>query len=244
MADNRVNPVPRHVAIIMDGNGRWAKERGSPRLKGHEAGAQSVRVVIKACRDAGVEFLTLYAFSVENWSRPKAEVDGLMRLLVRFMDDQEHELHENRVRLRVIGRLADLPDVVMNSLNRVMERTAGYTDHQLVLALSYGGRTEIAHAARRIAEQVKAGTLQPESVDEACVAANLYAPDIPYPDLLIRTSGEMRISNFLLWQLSYAELYVTPVCWPDFREPHFRAALDDYARRSRRFGGIEPEVKR
>ena len=231
--------IPRHVAIIMDGNGRWAKARGWPRIKGHEEGAQSVRAIIRACRNAGVEYLTLYAFSVENWVRPKDEIDGLMKLLVRFLRDQEHELHENKVRLRLIGRIGDLPDAVQKELARVVKATGHYTEGNLVLALSYGGRTEIAHAARQIARRAKAGELDPESVDEKTVAAHLYAPDIPDPDLLIRTSGEMRISNFLLWQISYAELYVTTVLWPDFREEEFKKALAEYAARHRRFGDIQ-----
>lgn len=227
---------PRHVAIIMDGNGRWAKQRGLPRIKGHEQGAESVRTAIRACRNAGVEFLTLYAFSVENWKRSREEVDGLMRLLRRFLRDQERELHENRVRLRTIGRLADLSPALRADLDRVSTATRDYKDGQLLLALSYGGRTEIAAAARAIACEVRDGHLDPERVDEVCVAAHLYAPDVPDPDLLIRTSGELRISNFLLWQLSYTELYFTDVLWPDFREEHFRAALDEYARRHRRYG--------
>ena len=231
--------IPRHVAIIMDGNGRWAKAKGWPRIKGHEEGAQSVRVIIRACRNAGVKYLTLYAFSVENWVRPKDEVDGLMKLLVRFLKEQEHELHDNKVRLRIIGRITDLSDAVRTELARVMKATEHYADGNLVLALSYGGRTEIANAARQIARRAKAGELDPDSVDEKTVAAHLYAPDIPDPDLMIRTSGEMRISNFLLWQLSYAELYVTDVLWPDFREEEFKKALAEYATRHRRFGDIQ-----
>ena len=228
--------TPRHVAIIMDGNGRWARQHGLPRLKGHEQGAESVRTAIRACRNAGVEFLTLYAFSVENWKRSRAEVGGLMRLLRHFLRDQERELHENQVRLRIIGRLEDLSAALRADLDRVATATRAYTGGQLILALSYGGRTEIAAAARAIAREVRDGRLDPERVDEACVAAHLYAPDVPDPDLMIRTSGELRISNFLLWQLSYTELYFTDVLWPDFREQHFRAALDEYARRQRRYG--------
>jgi undecaprenyl diphosphate synthase len=230
--------VPAHVAIIMDGNGRWAKQHGLPRIKGHEKGAESVRVAIRTCRKLGIRFLTLYAFSVENWNRPKAEVDALMNLLRRFLRDEEHELHENKVRLRVIGRLSDLPVAVRDELARVMQATATYAEGTLVLALSYGGRTEIAAAAREIARQARAGTLDPDTVDEATVAAHLYAPDIPDPDLLIRTSGEMRLSNFLLWQLSYAELYVTDVLWPDFREDHMVKAMDAFKSRQRRFGMV------
>ncbi len=230
--------IPRHIAIIMDGNGRWARARGLPRLKGHEEGAQSVRTVIRACRDAGVEYLTLYAFSVENWVRSPSEVLGLMDLLLHFLKTCEHELHENRVRLRIIGRTEDLPRGVQAELKRVVEATAHYKEGQLILALSYGSRTELAHAAREIARRAKAGELDPEKVDEKTVAAHLYAPDVPDPDLMIRTSGEMRLSNFLLWQLSYAELYVTPVMWPDFREEEFGKALAEYTRRERRFGDV------
>jgi undecaprenyl diphosphate synthase len=228
--------VPAHVAIIMDGNGRWAQQRGWPRIKGHEAGAESVRVVLKAARAAGVKYLTLYAFSVENWSRPKAEVDALMRLLAKFLRDREAELHDQKVRLRVTGRPQDLPAYVQAELNRVMAATQHYPDAQLALALSYGGRTEIVDAVRRIAERVRDGELKPEDIDERTVAGHLYTPDIPDPDLLIRTSGEMRVSNFLLWEISYAELYVTDTLWPDFRAAELKLALDAYAKRKRRFG--------
>jgi undecaprenyl diphosphate synthase len=234
----QMSQVPRHVAIIMDGNGRWARQRGLPRLKGHEQGAESVRAVIRACRDSGVEYLTLYAFSVENWVRPKAEVEGLMRLLRRFLRSQEHELHENKVRLRIMGRIEDLPAAVRRELDRVMEATRAYRAGQLILALSYGGRTEIARAAREIARKVAGGELAPDEVDERTVAAHLYLPDVPDPDLLIRTSGEMRLSNFMLWQVSYAEMVVTDVLWPDFREAEFKQALEVYGRRERRFGDV------
>ncbi len=227
---------PRHVAIIMDGNGRWARQRGWPRLKGHEEGAESVVAAIRACRDHGIPYLTLYAFSSENWVRPRAEVRGLMALLRTFLRKKEQELHENRVRLRVIGQLARLPADVRRELQRVMAATARYTGHTLTLALSYGGRTELTDAARAIAREAAAGRLDPEAVDEDCVAGHLYAPDVPDPDLMIRTSGEQRLSNFLPWQLTYAEFYFTPVLWPDFREAEFAEALDAYARRQRRFG--------
>ena len=228
--------IPRHVAIIMDGNGRWASQRGLPRIKGHEVGANSVRAVIKACRAAGVRYLTLYAFSVENWVRPKAEIRGLMRLLRTFLQEREHELHENRVRLRVIGRMEDLPGPVQRGLQRVIKATAAYTEGELILALSYGGRAELVHAVRQIAREVRTGRLAPDAIDEATITQHLYAPDVPDPDLLIRTSGEMRVSNFLLWQISYTELYVTDVLWPEFREAEFAAALEAYGRRKRRFG--------
>jgi undecaprenyl diphosphate synthase len=229
--------IPQHVAIIMDGNGRWAQQRGLPRLKGHEQGAESVRAVIRASRDAGVKYLTLYAFSVENWIRPRPEIDGLMRLLLKFLREREDELHEHRVRLRVTGRVSDLSGRIQAELARVMAATCAYESGQLILALSYGGRTEIVDAVRTIAARVKAGELAPEAIDEKTVAAHLYLPDVPDPDLLIRTSGEMRLSNFLLWEVSYTELYVTDVLWPDFREAEFRGALAAYAGRQRRFGG-------
>jgi len=228
--------VPVHVAVIMDGNGRWAKQHGQPRIRGHEKGAESVRVALRTCRKLGIQYLTLYAFSVENWGRPKAEVEALMGLLRKFLRDEERELHENKVRLRAIGRLSDLPESVRKELTRVMAATAHHTGGTLVLALSYGSRTEIAAAAKEIARQAKAGILDPETIDEATVTAHLYAPDIPDPDLMIRTSGEMRLSNFLLWQLSYAELYVTDVLWPDFREEHLTKAVEEFSRRQRRFG--------
>jgi undecaprenyl diphosphate synthase len=232
--------VPRHVAIIMDGNGRWARQRGLPRIKGHEQGAQSVRAVMKAARDAGVEILTLYAFSVENWSRPASEVNGLMNLLPRFLGKHEHLLHENHTRLRAIGRIGDLPEKTRGELLRVMRETEGHCKRQLVLALSYGGRAELTDAVRSIARKVREGVLDPDEIGAETLAGQLYAPDLPDPDLLIRTSGEQRISNFLLWQLSYTELYFSPVLWPEFREEHFTAALGDYARRQRRFGGLGP----
>lgn len=234
-----VSRVPRHVAIIMDGNGRWATRRGLPRIEGHQAGAESVRAIVRACREAGVQYLTLYAFSVENWVRPRSEIRGLMALLKRFLTRQEHELHENKVRLRVIGRLGDLPVDIQRELRRVMRATEHYKAGQLILALSYGGRAELTDAVRHIARRVRAGELKPEDIREKTISDHLYAPDVPDPDLMIRTSGELRISNFLLWQLSYTELYFTDVLWPDFREPQFRQALAEYAKRRRRFGDIE-----
>ena len=190
--------VPRHVAVIMDGNGRWAKQRGRPRLFGHRAGADSLRAILRACRDHGVEYLTVYAFSTENWVRPQDEVSGLMSLLKTFLKKDEHELHENQVRLRVTGRLQDLPKAVRNELERVMEATRNYEKGHLILALSYGGRAEIVDAVRAIAADVRAGRLAPEAIDEKAIAARLYLPDVPEPDLMIRTSGELRLSNFLL----------------------------------------------
>ena len=222
----------------MDGNGRWAQARGLPRTEGHKAGAESVRTILRSAAKFGVRIVTLYAFSVENWKRPREEVSGLMGLLRSFLTLHESDLHENRTRLRVLGRRSDLPVLVNRALRRVERATEMYDERTLIIALSYGGRTEIAHAARRIAEQVRDGQLAPEDVDEAAVARNLYLPDIPDPDLIIRTSGELRLSNFLLWQCAYSELYVTPVLWPDFREAEFKEALDAFALRKRRFGGL------
>lgn len=242
MADSSTQ-IPQHVAFIMDGNGRWAKARGLSRLKGHEAGAETVRRVIRYCREKGIRYLTLYAFSTENWRRPVLEVSGLMKLLTQFLAHNERELHEHRVRLRVIGRRADLPAAVQRDLARVETATAAYDQGQLILALSYGGRAELAAAARQIATEVAAGTLRPEAVNEKTVAARLYAPDIPDPDLVVRTSGEFRVSNFLLWQAAYSEWVVTPVLWPDFEEVHFNEVVAVYAKRQRRFGGIDIEVE-
>jgi undecaprenyl diphosphate synthase len=237
-SDNVQQKAPHHVAIIMDGNGRWAQQRGLPRLKGHEQGAESVRAVMKGARDHGVRILTLYAFSVENWTRPEAEVSGLMSLLPRFLRKHEHLLHENGTRLRAIGRLNDLPANTRKDLFRVMADTEAYTDRQLVLALSYGGRAELTDAVRALARKVKAGELDPEAIEPETFAGELYAPDLPDPDFMIRTSGEQRISNFLLWQLSYAELHFAPELWPDFREEQFAEAMRVYAGRQRRFGGV------
>lgn len=231
--------TPEHIAIIMDGNGRWAKQRGLPRIKGHEKGAESVRTAVRSCRELGVKYLTLFAFSVENWVRPKAEVSRLMLLLERFMDNEERELHKNEVRLRIIGRRSDLSERLDRKLRGVEERTKHYEKGHLSLALSYGSRTEIAHAAREIARKAARGEIDPDDVDENMVSANLYAPDVPDPDLLIRTSGEMRVSNFLLWQISYSEIYITDVLWPDFREEQLKEAVEEYGRRHRRFGGIK-----
>ena len=228
--------VPRHVAVIMDGNGRWAKQRLRPRLFGHRAGADSLRAILRACRDHGVEYLTVYAFSTENWVRPQDEVSGLMSLLKTFLKKDEHELHENQVRLRVTGRIQDLPKAVRNELERVMAATRNYEKGHLILALSYGGRAEIVDAVRAIAADVRAGRLAPEAIDEKAIAARLYLPDVPDPDLMIRTSGELRLSNFLLWELSYSEFYFTETLWPDFREADFAKALEEYARRQRRYG--------
>jgi len=230
--------VPRHVAIIMDGNGRWAKQHHLPRLSGHEAGRKSVKQVVQAAIDHGVKYLTLYAFSVENWQRPREEVQGLMGLLRGVIREELSEMGKEGIRLRTIGRRQDLPEAVREELEAAIEKTKHNTRLDLILALSYGSRVEITEAVQAIAREVKAGTLDPDKIREETVAAHLYTKDIPDPDLLIRTSGEMRVSNFLLWQISYAEIHVTPVLWPNFGKKEFAEALADYARRERRFGGL------
>jgi len=240
MAESKIAPsaVPSHVAIIMDGNGRWAQQHKLPRLSGHEAGRKSVKKVVQAAIEHGVRYLTLYAFSVENWQRPREEIQGLMGLLRLVLREELAEMGREGVRLRAIGRLQDLPEAVREELASAMERTQGNTKLDLILALSYGSRVEITEAAKAIAREAKAGRLDPEKMDETTVSDHLYTREIPDPDLLIRTSGEMRVSNFMLWQISYAEIHVTPVLWPDFGQEQFAAALADYARRERRFGGI------
>jgi undecaprenyl diphosphate synthase len=228
--------VPGHVAIIMDGNGRWAKQRHLPRVEGHRHGVESVRAIVRAAGEAGVKHLTLYAFSVENWNRPKDEVDTLMQYLARFLKNEIGELNKNNVRLEAIGQIYRLPEFVQEQLKKTQAALARNNGLTLILALSYGGRTEIVEAVRDIGQKIKNGRLDPAEINEALFAQHLYTRHYPDPDLLIRTSGEMRISNFLLWQISYAELVVTPTLWPDFRKPQFFEALEEYNRRHRRFG--------
>jgi len=220
----------------MDGNGRWAKQRRLPRVAGHRNGVESVRAVVRAAGEAGIKYLTLYAFSVENWNRPKDEVDTLMKYLARFLKGEIGELTRNNVRLEVIGQIYRLPEFVQEQLAKTKAALAKNNGLTLILALSYGGRTEIVEAARSMAQKVKDGKLEPAEINEQMVSQHLYTCHFPDPDLLIRTSGEMRISNFLLWQISYAELVVTPTLWPDFRKPQFFEALEEYTRRHRRFG--------
>jgi len=237
-AETEAGKVPRHVAIIMDGNGRWAQQHKLPRLSGHEAGRKSVKKVVQAAIAHGVRYLTLYAFSVENWQRPRDEVQGLMGLLRLVLREELAEMGREGVRLRAVGRLQDLPEAVREELESAIEKTKANTKLDLILALSYGSRVEITEAAKAIAREVKSGQLGLDQITEETISQHLYTRDLPDPDLLIRTSGEMRISNFMLWQISYAEIHVTPVLWPDFGKEQFAAALADYARRDRRFGGI------
>ena len=228
--------VPNHVAVIMDGNGRWALARGKKRLAGHRAGVDALERMLDWCKEAGVKILTVYAFSTENWKRPAEEVSGLMKLFSTFIRLKTRKLMREGVRFRVIGRRSDLSPALAASIARVEEKTASF-EQQLVLAVSYGGRAEIVDAARRLAAEAAAGKIRPEDVDETLVGNKLYAPDLPDPDLIIRTSGEQRISNFLLWECAYSEFYFTDVLWPDFSREDFDAALASYAARDRRKGG-------
>ena len=233
--------VPGHVAVIMDGNGRWAETRGLSRIRGHEAGAETVREITRECARLGVRELTLYAFSNENWKRPADEIGQLMGLLERYLVGERREIMENRIRFAVIGRTSVLPPGVRAEMDRTIAMSRDNGGMILRLALNYGGRAEIVDAARRFAAEVAAGRAKPDDLDEEGFARRLYDPGMSEPDLLIRTAGEMRISNFLLWQVSYSEFWVTPVTWPEFRAPDLHEAFRDYARRERRFGGLPPE---
>ena len=233
---NNGDKLPSHIAIIMDGNGRWARARGLPRILGHRAGAAAVRRTVEACCELGIQALTLYAFSWENWDRPREEIRDLMGLLERFLKNEEPLLHKHRVRLLAIGRLDELPPKPLATLRAVIERTAHFDHMTLTLALSYGGRQEIVDAARRLASLARQGQLNPEQIDETLVSQQLYTAGVPDPDLVIRTSGEQRLSNFLLWQTSYAEFYVTPKPWPEFTKADLLDAMAEFERRERRFG--------
>ena len=230
--------LPTHVAVIMDGNGRWAKKHLLSRIKGHEKGAEAVRAIVRACREIGIAHLTLYAFSTENWQRPKSEVDALMALLIKFLKSEQNELAENDIRVHVIGQMERLPVKVQQALRETIDLTHNNSALQLNLALSYGSRAEIVRMARKLARKSKRGQLDPDAISEDIVAKHLYTKDIPDPDLLIRTSGEMRISNFLLWQIAYAEIYVTPTYWPDFGKDEFYEILRHYQQRERRYGRV------
>jgi undecaprenyl diphosphate synthase len=234
--------IPRSVAIIMDGNGRWAKMRNLSRVEGHRAGSEAVRPTVETCRRLGVEILTLYAFSTENWSRPKTEVSALMHLLPRFLKSETQTMLSNDIRLGSIGNRENLPKRAQQALADCERKTAHCRSMLLNLALSYGGRDEIVRACRGLGKEIAEGRLRPEEITEEKFVEYLDTPAMPDLDLLIRTSGEMRISNFLLWQIAYAEVYVTPVLWPDFREQHLIEAFEWYSRRERRFGKIEPDA--
>ncbi len=230
--------LPSHIAIIMDGNGRWARRRGLVRIRGHQEGVESVREITRECAKKHIQQLTLYAFSQENWKRPKREVNLLMKLLKEFLIKERNEIEENNIRLTAIGRIEGLPEDVQRELAISMEESKNNTGMVLCLALNYGGRSEIVDAAKKMAGSVKAGKMGVEEITEETFKNFLYTSEMPDPDLLIRTGGEMRVSNFLLWEISYTELWVTQVCWPDFRKEHLEEAMKDYARRERRFGGL------
>jgi undecaprenyl diphosphate synthase len=236
--------LPRHVAIIMDGNGRWARQQGLPRFAGHRAGARTVRVIVEECarlhkHQGGPQQLTLYSFSTENWNRPAEEVALLMELYVEYMKSQRQLLIDNNIQFVQIGRREGLPEKVLEELQNTLEATRGNTGMTLCLAINYGSRTEIADAVRQIAREVREGTLSPEGITEQMIGDRLYTAGMPDPDLLIRTAGEMRVSNYLLWQISYAELYVTEVYWPEFGVEELHKALENFAGRNRRFGGVD-----
>lgn len=231
--------LPRHVAIIMDGNGRWARRQGLPRVRGHEAGAANVREIVTECARLGVECLTLYSFSVENWKRPIEEIEHLMRLYVQYLISEREEIMSNDIRVLQIGRRLGLPPKVLRELDETVSLSSGNGGMKLCLAINYGARTELTDAVRQIAGRVKRGELAPEQIDEKTISDSLYTGGLPDPDLLIRTAGEMRVSNFLLWQISYAELYVCDTYWPEFRREQLHEAFRAYAQRERRFGTLD-----
>ena len=238
------NRLPRHIAVIMDGNGRWAQRRHLPRVAGHRSGVQSARVVIETCAKLGIDALTLYAFSMENWRRPKAEIDFLMRLLREYLRKELPVIHKNNIRFLVIGRPDELPDAVRVDVERGMELTAGNSGMKLAVAINYGGRAELVDAFNRILDRARNNGLADGPIDEETISQNLYTAGLPDPDLLIRTSGEMRVSNFLLWQIAYAEIYVTETLWPDFTRAQLYEALLDFQKRERRYGGLKETRQR
>jgi undecaprenyl diphosphate synthase len=242
-ADTPAVAMPRHVAIIMDGNGRWAETRGLPRIRGHEEGVHAVRAVTRACRKLGVEALTLYSFSTENWGRPGDEVDALMALLVRFLHEERDEIMGNQIRLTASGNLSRLPEPVQQALQFMIEQSSHHSGMVLNLALSYGSRQELVRAVQALAREVQAGTLAADDINEDDIERHLDTAGLPDPDLVIRTSGELRLSNFLLWQVAYSELYITDVLWPDFRESDLMDALAEFAGRRRRFGKTSAQVE-
>jgi undecaprenyl diphosphate synthase len=244
LSDIPPEKFPRHIAVIMDGNGRWAVRRGLERVKGHQEGAKSVRTIVTECarlrkEHGGPDYLTLYSFSLENWKRPVNEVSFLMQMYIDYLRSERATMMENNIRFRQIGRLENLPDAVLDEVNVTLEETKNNDGLQLVLALNYGSRAEIVDAVRDIANQVKSGTLDPRDVDEQLISDHLYTAGMPDPDLLVRTAGELRVSNYLLWQISYAELFVSDVLWPDFGIPDLHAAIRAFAGRNRRFGALD-----
>lgn len=236
--------VPRHIGIIMDGNGRWATQRGLPRVAGHRAGVEALRRTVRACKELGIPVLTVYAFSTENWARPKEEVDTLMRLIVEFCRSETRELAKNGVRVNVIGRISELPGLQQQAIREAMEATAANTGLLLNVACNYGGRAELADACKAVLAEVQAGKLAPEAITPEVIEQHLYTAGIPDPDLIIRFGGDLRLSNFLLWQAAYAEIWVTPLYWPDFSKELLQEALADFRRRERRFGAIKQTKSR
>ncbi len=236
--------IPRHIAIIMDGNGRWARQMGLPRVAGHSEGVKSVRDVVEACAQLGVENLTLFAFSTENWRRPEDEVSTLMKLLIKTLKRETDELHKNNIRLQAIGDIISLPTEVQKYLSDAIEKTKNNSRMNLILALSYSGRWDIINATKIIANKVREGLLKPDEINDKIFSQHLSTANLPEPDLLIRTSGEMRISNFLIWEIAYSELYITNTLWPDFRRKDLYKAIEDYQRRERRFGLVSEQIKK
>ncbi|MDH4179241.1 MAG: polyprenyl diphosphate synthase [Armatimonadota bacterium] len=234
--------VPRHIAVIMDGNGRWARQRDLPRLEGHRASRASIRATVKGCDELGVRFLTLYTFSAENWSRPEAEVRALMALIEHALREESTDLHGRNVRVRLLGDRGPLPQSLKDEIDRVEGLTGGNAGLTLQLAINYGGRQEILQAAFALAREAAAGAVSVEELEESHFTRHLYRPDAPDPDLLIRTGGDLRVSNYLLWEIAYTEIYLTPVLWPDFRRAHLYEAVADYQGRERRFGGVKNAV--
>lgn len=234
--------LPKHVAIIMDGNGRWARKKAMNRIRGHEEGAESVRVIVRTSREIGISWLTLYAFSEENWRRPKYEIKALMTLLKRFLKSELDEMLENGIRFQVIGRIHKLPDHIQRVLNETIEKTSQNRDMVLTLALSYGGRQEIFDTIQKIAKRIESGDITSGEITEQLISDTLYTAGMPDPDLLIRTSAEYRVSNFLLWQIAYTEIYIDPTLWPDFRKEEYLKAIEGYQRRERRFGATGEQI--
>ncbi len=241
MLDVSRDKLPEHVAIIMDGNGRWARKKGKSRNEGHRVGIEKIREMVEICLDIGIKFLTIYAFSCQNWKRPREEVNFLMKRFERYLDKEGQELKRKGVRLKVIGRKKELSQALQKKIEKTMRMTRNNDKLHLNLAINYGGQEEIVDAVKKIAEEIRKGTLASQEIDVDLFGKYLYTEHQPYPDLLIRTSGEQRISNFLLWQIAYAELWITPTLWPDFEKEEFIKAIRDYASRKRRFGGLEEE---
>lgn len=237
--DISLDKVPRHIAIIMDGNGRWAKSRFMPRTYGHKAGVETIRKVVKECSRLGVKYLTLYAFSTENWKRPKDEVSALMGLLVKYLRSELEELHRNNVKILTIGDISKLPDACIEELDRAKKETKDNTGLVMSLALNYGGRNDLVNAVRNISQEVLDGKISPDDIVDDTIASHLSTNESPDPDLVVRTSGEQRLSNFLLWELAYSEFYFTDIHWPDFDEKELQKAIYAYQSRDRRFGGVK-----